>query len=104
MTCTGKLSRKPLGHLSYRPAAEDYAKIRWRFRRYGDTPCSTTIQQGDIIVGTLEMNGTAGITMDLAPYGFLEVRQVALVYRSWYKVDGWARLGARARLIRFLRG
>ena len=62
LTCTGKLRQNS-----------------WRFRRYGGTPCSTTIQQGDIIVGTLEMNGTAGITMDLVPYGFLEVRQVALV-------------------------
>ena len=46
---------------------------------YGGTPCSTTITQGDIIVGTLELNGTAGITMNLVPFGFLSIRQVAMV-------------------------
>jgi len=46
---------------------------------YGGTPCSTTITQGDIIVGTLQMNGNGSVTMNLVPYGFTTVRQVALV-------------------------
>jgi Flp pilus assembly protein TadG len=46
---------------------------------YGGTPCSTTVHQGDIITSQLELNGTAQITMDLVPYGFLTIRQVALV-------------------------
>jgi Flp pilus assembly protein TadG len=51
-----------------------------QFVNYGGNPCSTTVTQGDIIVSDLNMNGhQAAITMNLVPYGFLKVRQVALV-------------------------
>jgi Flp pilus assembly protein TadG len=46
---------------------------------YNGTPCSTTIQQGDIIVGQLSLVGNTAITMNLVPYGFTTIRQVALV-------------------------
>jgi Flp pilus assembly protein TadG len=46
---------------------------------YGGTPCSTTVTQGEIIVGTLRVNGTGAVTMNLVPFGFLTVRQVALI-------------------------
>ena len=47
--------------------------------QYNGTPCSTTIQQGDIIVGTLTLKGTTTLSMQLVPYGFLNVNEVALV-------------------------
>jgi hypothetical protein len=46
---------------------------------YQGTPCSGTINQGDIIVGQLHLGGNSAITMNLAPYGFMSIRQVALV-------------------------
>jgi Flp pilus assembly protein TadG len=46
---------------------------------YGGTPCSTTVTQGDIIVGTLRVNGNGTVTMNLVPFGFLTIRQVALI-------------------------
>lgn len=47
---------------------------------YGGNPCSTTATQGDIVVSDLSLNGhQAAITMNLLPYGFLFIRQVALV-------------------------
>ena len=46
---------------------------------YNGTPCSTTVQLGDIIAGTLTLGGTVSIEMQLEPYAFLNVRQVALV-------------------------
>ncbi|HWB33613.1 MAG TPA: pilus assembly protein TadG-related protein [Acidobacteriaceae bacterium] len=51
-----------------------------QYVNYGGNPCSNTVTQGDIIVSDLNMNGTqAAIKMNLVPYGFLKVRQVALV-------------------------
>lgn len=46
---------------------------------YNGNPCSTTIQQGNIIVSALSMVGSSQLTMNLVPYGFLVVRQTALV-------------------------
>lgn len=47
---------------------------------YHGTPCSATVNQGDIIVSDLSLAGNTAISMNLVPYGFLTVRQVALVY------------------------
>jgi hypothetical protein len=46
---------------------------------YGGTPCSTTVTQGDIIVSDLHTNGTAEVSMDLIPYGYVVIDKVALV-------------------------
>ena len=46
---------------------------------YHGTPCSGTINQGDIIVGQLGIVGNTSISMGLFPYGFLKIRQVSLV-------------------------
>jgi Flp pilus assembly protein TadG len=46
---------------------------------YHGGPCSTTSNEGDIITGTLTLKGGAAIKMFLFPYGFLTVRQVAMV-------------------------
>ena len=46
---------------------------------YHGTPCSATINQGDIIVSDLTLKGNTSITMNLVPYGFMNIRQVALV-------------------------
>jgi hypothetical protein len=46
---------------------------------YNGNPCSTTVQQGDIIVSSLQIVGSTAIKMNLVPYGFLTIRQVALV-------------------------
>jgi Flp pilus assembly protein TadG len=46
---------------------------------YHGGPCSTTSNQGDIIAGTLTLKGGAAIRMFLLPYGFLTIRQVAMV-------------------------
>jgi len=47
---------------------------------YNGNPCSSTVQQGYIIVSSLQIVGTTTIRMNLTPYGFLKVRQVALVH------------------------
>jgi Flp pilus assembly protein TadG len=46
---------------------------------YNGNPCSTTVQQGYIVVSSLQIVGTTTIRMNLSPYGFLKVRQIALV-------------------------
>ncbi len=46
---------------------------------YHGTPCSGTINQGEIIVSDLSMQGNSQINMDLYPTGVLNIRQVALV-------------------------
>jgi Flp pilus assembly protein TadG len=46
---------------------------------YNGTPCSTTTQLGEIIVGQLSIKGTTTLQMNLFPYGYLVVRKVALV-------------------------
>ena len=46
---------------------------------YHGTPCSATINQGDIVVSDLTLKGNSSITMNLVPYGFMNIRQVALV-------------------------
>jgi hypothetical protein len=46
---------------------------------YQGTPCSATITEGDIVVGQLHLGGNAALTMNLVPYGFSYLRQVALV-------------------------
>jgi Flp pilus assembly protein TadG len=53
--------------------------VQYQGVSYGGNPCSTTVTQGDIIVGTLQLNGNAAITMNLVPYGFLTIRMVAMV-------------------------
>jgi hypothetical protein len=46
---------------------------------YNGSPCSSTVQQGYIITSVLETVGSTQIKMNLTPYGFLTIRQVALV-------------------------
>ncbi len=46
---------------------------------YNGNPCSATVQQGYIIVSSLQIVGTTTIKMNLTPYGFLRIRQVSLV-------------------------
>jgi hypothetical protein len=47
---------------------------------YAGNPCSATAQLGDIIVSDLSLSGNKStIVMNLFPYGFVQVRQVALV-------------------------
>ena len=46
---------------------------------YNGTPCSSTVQQGYIIVSSLQIVGTTTIRMNLVPFGFTKIRQVALV-------------------------
>lgn len=46
---------------------------------YQGTPCSNTYNRGDIVVGQLHLGGNAAIMMNLVPYGFMNIRQVALV-------------------------
>ena len=46
---------------------------------FAGTPCSGTVNQGDIIVGTLTVKGNSTIIMNLVPTGFLYLDQVALV-------------------------
>ena len=47
--------------------------------QYNGNPCSTTYNQGDIIVSSLQIVGSTTIRMKLVPYGFLNIRQIALV-------------------------
>jgi len=42
-------------------------------------PGSSTLIQGEIIVGTLHMGGNAGITMNLSSTSVFNIRQVAMV-------------------------
>lgn len=44
------------------------------------TPCAGTMDYGQIIVSQLTLKGTAQIDMNLFPYGFLNLRQVALIH------------------------
>jgi hypothetical protein len=46
---------------------------------YNGGPCSTTSNQGYIVVSSLQIVGISTIRMKLLPYGFLPIRQVALV-------------------------
>jgi hypothetical protein len=46
---------------------------------YNGNPCSTTVQQGDIVVSALQIVGSTQIQMNLVPWGFLIIRQVSLV-------------------------
>ena len=46
---------------------------------FAGTPCSGTKNQGDIIVGTLEIKGNSTIIMNLEPAGFTYLDQVALI-------------------------
>ena len=46
---------------------------------YHGTPCSNTQNLGEIIVSQLSLQGNVSINMGLFPYGFLTIRQVALV-------------------------
>ena len=46
---------------------------------YHGTPCSATATKGDIVVSDLKLDGTAAIKMNLVPFGFLYIYQVALV-------------------------
>ena len=46
---------------------------------YHGTPCGNTVVKGDIVVSDLKMDGTAALTMNLVPFGFLYINQVALV-------------------------
>jgi hypothetical protein len=46
---------------------------------YNGNPCSTTYNQGYIVVSSLQIVGSSTIRMKLNPYGFINIRQVALV-------------------------
>jgi hypothetical protein len=46
---------------------------------YNGTPCSSTVNQGEIIVSALSIVGTTNINMQLYPDSFLKIRKVALV-------------------------
>lgn len=46
---------------------------------YNGNPCSSTVQQGYIIVSTLQLKGTTTLKMTIPPYGYIVVRKVALV-------------------------
>jgi len=46
---------------------------------YSGNPCSSTVQQGYIIVSTLQIKGTSSLSMAIPPYGYVTVRKVALV-------------------------
>jgi len=46
---------------------------------YNGTPCSTTVQQGYIIAGVLQLKGTTTIKMNLTSHAFVSVRRIALV-------------------------
>lgn len=46
---------------------------------YNGNPCSTTVNRGYIVVSTLQIVGSTTIRMNLLPYGFINIRQVALV-------------------------
>jgi hypothetical protein len=46
---------------------------------YNGNPCSTTYNQGDIIVSSLKIVGSTTIRMKLVPYGFTNIRLIALV-------------------------
>jgi Flp pilus assembly protein TadG len=46
---------------------------------YNGNPCSTTVQQGYIVVSSLQIVGTTTIRMKLLPFGFMTIQQVALV-------------------------
>jgi len=47
---------------------------------YNGVPCSNTINTGYIIVSSLQIVGVSTIRMNLLPYGFMRIRQVALVH------------------------
>lgn len=47
--------------------------------KYAGTPCSNTVNTGDIIVGTLEIKGNSIITMSLVPFAFVHQDKIALV-------------------------
>src|SRR5262249_54292479 len=49
--------------------------------KYNGNPCSTTVQQGYIIVSNLQIVGSTQIKMNLQPFGFLNIRQVAPLVR-----------------------
>jgi len=46
---------------------------------YNGTPCSTTVQQGYIIVSTLAIKGTTTLSMTIPPYGYVTTHKIALV-------------------------
>jgi hypothetical protein len=48
--------------------------------QYNGTPCSNTINQGEIIVSALKIVGTTHLSMQLYPFSFLKVRKVALIH------------------------
>jgi hypothetical protein len=47
---------------------------------YNGTPCSSTVNQGEIIVSALSIVGTTNINMQLYPFSFLKIRKVALIH------------------------
>jgi len=51
----------------------------YQVAQYNGTPCGNTITKGDIVVSDLVMKGTASLKMNLIPYSFLDINQVALV-------------------------
>jgi hypothetical protein len=46
---------------------------------YSGSPSGNTVDEGEIIVGQWHMSGGGSLTMNLRPYGFTFIRQVALV-------------------------
>jgi hypothetical protein len=47
---------------------------------YNGNPCSTTVQQGYIVVSTLRIAGTTVLSMTIPPYGYVTSHKIALVY------------------------
>ena len=47
---------------------------------YNGNPCSSTVQQGYIIAGSLQIVGTTTIRMSISPFGFFVIRRIALVH------------------------
>lgn len=46
---------------------------------YNGTPCSSTVQQGYIVVSVLQLKGTTTLKMTIPPYGYLTTHKLALV-------------------------
>jgi hypothetical protein len=46
---------------------------------YNGTPCSSTVQQGYIVVSVLQLKGTTTLKMTIPPYGYLTTHKIALV-------------------------
>jgi hypothetical protein len=67
-------------HLRDEYAGDDVGGMPITTRKWTITATSSgTVQQGYIIVSSLQIVGATTIRMNLVPYGFLNIRQIALV-------------------------